>query len=202
MKVLYDHQIFEHQVYGGISKYFYQLINSIENRDHEEIEYSLPISYSSNEYIKSIPTVSKNLSGGSEYYKDFLLGFEFPGKWRIFKKWRDIFPDFNKTNQRITISALIKGEYDIFHPTDIDDYFLPHLGRKPFVITVHDMIDEYFPEYGFHIHSNYHTSTKEKLIRKAAGIIAVSDSTKRDILERFDMDENKIDGGSLTNTHW
>jgi glycosyltransferase involved in cell wall biosynthesis len=54
------------------------------------------------------------------------------------------------------------------------------------------LIDEYFPEYSFHVHSDYKTSIKKKIIERATGIIAISESTKKDIVERFNTDPNKI----------
>ena len=35
-----------------------------------------------------------------------------------------------------------KKQYEIFHPTFFDDYFLPYLGNKPFVLTIHDMAED------------------------------------------------------------
>lgn len=190
MIISYDYQIFEHQIYGGISRYFYELIKGLEQ--HNEVTYSLPLKKSSNQYIKKIPSIAAGIESGSDYYNQFMFGTEFRGKWALFQQWTQLFPQVITANRRQAIEVLKLGDFDIFHPTDISDYFLQHIGNKPFVVTIHDMIDEYFPEYSFHIHSNYQTSVKENLIKKAAGVIAVSESTKRDILQRFDVDERKI----------
>ena len=45
------------------------------------------------------------------------------------------------------IRKLKLQNFDVFHPTYNDPYFLPYLKGKPFVITIHDMIYELFPEY-------------------------------------------------------
>jgi len=190
MIVSYDYQIFEHQIYGGISRYFYELIKGLEQ--HPDVSYSLPLKQSSNHYIKRIPSIANGIKSGSDYYNQFLFGTEFRGKWTLFQRWNQLFPQAVTANRRHAIEVFKSGAFDIFHPTDLSDYFLDYIGNKPFVVTIHDMIDEYFPEYSFHVHSNYQTSVKENLIKKAAGIIAVSESTKRDILHRFNVDEKKI----------
>ena len=192
MKVFYDYQIFQQQIYGGISRYFYELINGIEVDHNNNIQYVLPLKHSSNSYIKNIDAVAKGIKSGSDYYNQFLGKVEFPGKWRLFQAWNKLSPKRILENQELTISALQKQDFDLFHPTDFSNYFLNHIKDRPFVITIHDMIDEYFPEYSFHVHSTYKTSVKEQLIRKASGIIAISASTKKDIIDRFNVDEAKI----------
>jgi glycosyltransferase involved in cell wall biosynthesis len=192
MKILYDHQIFEHQVHGGISRYFYELMKGIALQSTTRVEFALPIRNSSNHYLQNIPSVAKGITSGSEYYNDFMNGIEFPGKWRLFQFWQRIMPFKARENQLQTIEQLKAFNYDIFHPTDVDDYFLKYIGKKPFVITIHDLIDEYFPEYGFHVHSLYKTSARQRLLEASAGIIAVSEFTKKNLIERFGVDEKKI----------
>lgn len=190
MKVFYDYQIFEHQQYGGISRYYAELISQMKNR--ADVNYMLPILESSNAYLKNIPEVNAQVRGGSDYYNKFFLGLTFPGKWKLYQQRNKWFPNRIYVNQRHSEYQLQHGVFDLFHPTDINNYFLKYIGNKPFVVTIHDMIDEYFPEYAFHVYSTYKTSVKEELVKKAAGIIAVSNSTKHDILKRFSVDERKI----------
>lgn len=189
MRVLYDYQVFEHQVYGGISRYHYELLKGADA--HPEFQWSLPLLRSSNHYINLLPQFNGTLKSSDDYNR-FFFGLDFPGKWRLFKTWQKFFGEQQRINQQASIDALQKGQFDIFHPTDLNDYFIPYLNGKPFVITIHDMIDEIFPEYGFHVHSNYRTSIKEKLIRQAAGIVAVSENTKQDIIERFHIHPDRI----------
>jgi glycosyltransferase involved in cell wall biosynthesis len=190
MKILYDYQTFEMQRYGGISRYFFEILKGIEE-EKGSVSYELPIAHSSNGYIHNL-SIAQQLTAGSDYYRQFFFGHEFPGKWRLYRAYSKLFSQQQKVNQSLAISALKRGEYDLFHPTDIDDYFLTHLKGKPFVITIHDLIDEYFPEYSFHVHSNYKTSVKERIIRQATGIIAISQSTRNDIINRFGVEESKI----------
>jgi len=192
MKIFFDYQIFQHQVYGGISRYFYELIKGIDSGYKDQIQYHLPLTSSSNQYIKNIPSLASQVKSGSDYYGNFMGSTEFPGKWRLFQLWSQLFPGQAQENQELTKAVLRNVDFDLFHPTDLDPYFLPLLKDRPFVITIHDMIDEYFPEYSFHVHSTYRTSVKAELVRKAAGIIAVSNATKKDVVERFGVDEKKI----------
>ena len=53
----------------------------------------------------------------------------------------------DQSNDFDFIYSQIKNlQYDIFHPTYYDNYFLAHL-KKPLVLTVHDMIHEKYAEY-------------------------------------------------------
>lgn len=190
MRIFYDYQIFEHQIYGGISRYYYEMLKAIQ--ETKDARFVLPIRKSSNHYLSRFPAVASQITGGSDFYNQFMWGLEFPGKWKLFEQRTRYFQHYISENRALTIKALKNQDFDIFHPTDLDDYFLKYIGSRPFVITVHDMINEYYPEYSFHVHSTYKTSVKEQLINKAAGVIAVSAATKRNILQRFSVDEKKI----------
>jgi glycosyltransferase involved in cell wall biosynthesis len=84
----------------------------------------------------------------------------------------------------------IKNEnFDIFHPTYYDSYFLKYLKTKPYILTVYDMIHELFPD----MFKNDNTAIqKEIAIRRATKIIAISENTKNDIVKFYHIDPNKI----------
>lgn len=170
MKILYDHQIFTWQKYGGISRYFYEIIRGIDGI--QDISYEVPLFVSNNHYISDKKYIK---------YVDLLSNIHFKGKNRMFKL-------LNKTN---TIFKLKHHNFDIFHPTYYDPYFLKYLNNKPFVLTVHDMIHEKFSE----MFSPFDKTTKQKrlLVEKAAKIIAVSQNTKKDLMEIFGIDGTKIE---------
>jgi glycosyltransferase involved in cell wall biosynthesis len=154
MKILYDHQIFSLQKYGGISRYFAEIISHINGAATE-----IALKYSAN---VNLPKPKPFFVKEKKYYK---------------------------LNEKISIEALKKQDFDIFHSTYYDDYFLDFIENKPFVITVHDMIHELYPE----ILSEPHISVmKQNLAKKAAHIIAVSEQTKKDIIDIFNIPENKI----------
>lgn len=188
MKILYDHQIFEHQRIGGVSRYFTEIIRNLPDTVHPEVS----VQYSFNEYLKNldIPFVWKNqlLS-----YYSFLPSIEFKGKKRLFsflqKRNPAKYPDYLAINRQKSIEAIKGGNFDIFHPTFFEDYYLDYLNRKPYVLTVHDMIIELYPEF---INSPLFIQRKKKLVDNAAHIIAVSENTKRDIINVFGTPEEKI----------
>jgi glycosyltransferase involved in cell wall biosynthesis len=169
MKVLYDHQIFSTQIYGGISRYFIELIKCFENDD--EIEYELSLKYSNNCYLKQLSNFSCN---------SFFKNYDFKKRDRI----------INYLNKIISKNIISKEDYDIFHPTYYDPYFLDYIGKKPFVLTIYDMIHEVLTNY-FH-HKDRVSEYKRFLALKADKIITISENTKKDIIKLYNMSENKI----------
>lgn len=188
MKVLYDHQIFEHQRIGGVSRYFSEIIKHLPT----SIEAEISIRYSFNEYLRNT-NISFEWKDYLLSYDNFLPQINFKGKKRLQlyaeKYLPSKYPNFINLNKEESIRKLIKGDFDIFHPTFFDDYFLDYIGNKPYVLTVHDMIIELYPEF---INSPGFVKRKKKLIDNAAHIIAVSENTKQDIINVFDTDPNKI----------
>jgi len=81
---------------------------------------------------------------------------------------------------------------------DVDLFFLPNLnfcalsGKCKSVVTVHDLSFQY-PEFYSLKGRLWHWSVRPKVILKMAkAIIAISESTKRDLLARYDINEEKI----------
>lgn len=170
MKILYDHQIFSSQQYGGISRYFYELIKAFDCAESIQTKTSLLVS--NNHYIANQRYIN---------YRNFLPNRYFIGKSRL----------FNLFNQFNSILALKKHYFDLFHPTYYDPYFLKHLGHKPFVLTVYDMIHEKFR--GTFSKRDKTTNHKKLLVEKASKIITISKSTKRDLIDILGTDESKIE---------
>jgi len=67
---------------------------------------------------------------------------------------------------------------------------LKYIGKKPFVLTIYDMIYEKYPQYfnKYDLIADY----KKKLIKKASRIIAISENTKKDIINFYHVDPAKI----------
>ncbi len=180
MKILYDHQIFSTQIYGGISRYFIELMKKFE--DDDEIEYKLSLKYSNNHYLKELNHLP---------YKTFFENYSFKGKYRLLNL-------LNILNKKVSKEYISRGNYDFFHPTYYDTYFLDYLGKKPFVLTIYDMIHEIYPEM-FSLRDE--TSKRKKLLaQKATKIIAISENTKRDIMTFLGISENKIEVIYLANS--
>lgn len=188
MKVLYDHQIFEHQRIGGVSRYFAEIISHLPS----DVKADVSVQYAFNEYLKGLNIPFEWKDQLISYYS-FLPNIDFKGKKKLYsfleKKFPAKYPDYYKINQIKTIEKLHKGDFDIFHPTFFGDYYLDHLKGKPYVLTVHDMIIELYPEF---INSPGFIKRKKKLVDNAAHIIAVSENTKRDIINVFGTSADKI----------
>ena len=141
-------------------------------RNNDEVECELSLRYSNNYYLKELDNLP---------YKTFFKRHSFKGKYRL----------LNIINKKISEKYISKGDYDLFHPTYYDPYFLDFLNGKPFVLTILDMIHEIFPEI-FPLKDK--TSERKKLLaQKAAKIIAISENTKRDIIKFLGIGENKIE---------
>ena len=184
MKVLYDPQAFDMQTHGGVSRCFAELYA------HRPafVDASISIKETNNVYLKDL-----GFPEAGDVYKHFLCAKDTKLKHFLFKLTYNLkygkFSRWDKRpliNQYETESVIKRGDFDIFHPTFYDDYFLRLIGKKPFIITVHDMIPEIF--------SIDHSQAKQKLavIPKAAHIIAVSGQTKKDLVRIMNVPEEKV----------
>lgn len=177
MKILYDYQIFTNQIYGGISRYYYELIRVFNEKF--DFDVGLPFQLSNNHYISTSDLVK---------HKPFFPKNKFKGKHKL----QTVF------NKYCGINKIKKNDFDVFHPTYYDRYFLNHIGNKPFVITVYDMIYEKFSET-FKLNDNI-ADNKKLIVEKASKIIAISKSTKNDLIEIFGTDDKKIEVIHLGNS--
>jgi glycosyltransferase involved in cell wall biosynthesis len=169
MNILYDYQIFESHKIGGISRYFAELIKFNPTAE-------LSLKYSDNVYLQEEHFKKYQILPYHYGYDNFLLPFNFKGKGRLFRYYNKI---FRKSNQTITVKRLKESNFDIFHPTYYDSYFMKHLKGKPFVLTVYDMIHELFPG------DRVTVSQKKHLILQTNAIIAISENTKKDLSHFF-----------------
>lgn len=167
MKVLYDHQIFSWQTYGGISRYFYEIISRISKI--EGIDVDLFQGFNINKY---------NFKENKDSYCRFM---SFP-KPDILKTSGI----FNYINRCMIKRFSLNKKYDIYHPTYYNDYLID---SEKVVLTVYDMIHELFSDQ--FINDNT-TEKKRKIISKADGIISISERTKSDLINLFDVKEEKI----------
>lgn len=178
MKILADPQIFNSQVYGGISRHYTEVFSELDK--NPEITINIPVYVSKNEYLK----VSRLYKDQHKRY-DVLFGALSKigiSTRKLVKKW----------NNRKTIKALQEQDYDVFAVTYYDTYFLKYLKGKPYVLTVYDMIHELFPQY-FN-NTDEVVANKLLLMKNAAQIIAISHNTKKDILKIYpEIDEAKIE---------
>lgn len=165
MNVLYDSHIFSEQTFGGISRYFVELMNHLPSGWNPR----LSLIASENDYLPLLKNKPPTIP------------------LRHFPEHRKIYYFINGIADR---RALKKHDYNVFHPTGFDPYFIGRV-NSPVVVTVHDMI------YHHGLNPGKHTAEIIENMRKttlaADRIIAISESTKRSILQFYDIDESKID---------
>lgn len=163
MKILFDHQLFSYQRYGGASKYFAMLMAHLPEGIWETTTL-----ISNNEYIRALDLFKT---------RHFLNRFYFRGQGRI----------MNELNKPYSLMKLRKGDYDVFHQTHFEPYCLKAIGDKPMVTTFHDI--------------NFATlnpnprivEQQKKSLARADRIIAVSENTRKDVIEMFDLDPSKVE---------
>lgn len=188
MNVLFDHQIFEIQRFGGISRYFVELFNQYKKTN--KLDFDVSIRYSNNEYLKqSEDIIDKQIEPLIHPYDNFLKSINFKGKYALYK----FFSTFKKhaiKNIDLSKQAINKGDFDVFHPTYYDTYYVHAIQNKPYVLTVYDMIHEVYSEQFL---ASSISALKNLLIKNASKIIAISESTKNDIIHFCNINPDKID---------
>lgn len=169
MRILFDHQAFSMQTRGGISRFFAELIHNLRKAKENQVDSVFG-------YNENIHLQSKSLKNRS-FLSSLLFSIQSSFKDKVLK---NLLPHFNKF---LSILQLSKNKYDVFIPTYFDPYFLKYLGKTPFILTVYDMIHELMPN---EFASTDKTATRKKLlIEKASVIVAISQSTKDDILKLY-----------------
>lgn len=156
MKILYDYQIFSLQRYGGVSKYFAEVIRRLP-----ENSWILKPLFSDNEYLSFYNLIEQN---------NFPVSCNFKWKSRLLKE----------LGKFQAIKDLRKCQFDVFHQTDFDPYAIKYLGNKPFITTFHDA--NYLN--GNNPRPRFVKYLSESLNRSDA-IITISNNTKNDLLHYY-----------------
>ena len=165
MKIYYDYQIFLHQKFGGISKYYINLINHLDSR----VEKSIIAPFYKNYYLnnqnkdtkkfvyidiktKNVNFISKNLN---KAYTKFLYNYQTP---------------------------------DIFHFTYFNQkYYLKK--KSSYVITIYDLIKEKFYNDKF----KNEEINKIKYFSCMDKIICISENTKKDLIDHYKLSPQLIE---------
>ncbi len=167
MKILYDHQIFRAQQYGGISRYFYEIAKRLSAEKGCEVEIFAP--FYANEYLGP--------GTGIRVWGQKTGRFPYSGHIR---------KGINSALTRIMVTP--RKDIDIFHET-----FFTRVNNRPHsakdIVTVYDMIHEKFPQY----FSDHKTFQKNKAIsvHRADHVICISGNTRRDLIELLNVPEEK-----------
>lgn len=167
LHILYDHQIFTWQTYGGISRYYYEIANRIAAMGND-VEIFSP--FYVNKYIQNDRQVQ-------------FCGAKIPFFWNITPQ---ILKFINPMLARVLIKP--RKDIDILHET----YFslldwCPKSAKR--VITVYDMIHEKFAEY--FSRWNKTQQFKAHAVRRADHVICISENTRQDLISLLNVPEEK-----------
>lgn len=168
MKVFYDHQVFSWQRFGGVSRYFVELVNHLPG----DVEAEFPAMLTENVYLGSL---------GESAPETRKWNF---GNFRVRKQL------YERVDRVVARRRIVKGGFDLLHPTYYDPYFMKRR-KVPYVITVHDFIHEKYPD--FFRDASKVIANKRRVIEGADGIIAISEHTKHDLVEIYGIDPSRVE---------
>ena len=163
--------MFSLQKFGGITKYFCELMKHYP----PDNEFQLSVLFSNNQHLKDDFKEFKKLYLPVSTKRTRIGGFLRTQTYELNKKY----------------SSKIIGQnnFDLFHPTYFDPYFLKSL-KKPYVLTVHDLILFKFKK--IYINETQRERMRS-LIHNSGRIIAISEHTKNDLIEILNVSPSKID---------
>ncbi|MDI6739193.1 MAG: glycosyltransferase family 1 protein [Candidatus Edwardsbacteria bacterium] len=180
MNAAYDTHVFSGQRFGGISRYFIEVMLQLRTMG---IAIQLPTYYGQNEYIARDDGLrSRQMAMPYPSVRNYMRAL-FGGPC--------VHRDYNKVNRRLSLAWLEenRGRYDLFHPTYHDSYFLSAIGDTPFVLTIHDMFQETYPEYSIQDPLLF---DKALLVGKATHIVADSEYTRKELVVRLNVPDDRV----------
>ncbi len=80
------------------------------------------------------------------------------------------------------------GDVDLHHEPD----FVAPPSRKPMVTTIHDLSYLIVPEYAHPDLRRYLERSVPRTLKRASRVIAVSETTRRDVIERYGVDADRV----------
>ena len=164
MKIYYDYQIFFLQKFGGISKYFINLVNNLDNKTEKLIIAPFHKNYYLENQINNV--------------KKFIY-FDL--------KTKNINFISNNLNKAYTKFLYRYKTPDIFHFTYY--YQKYYLKKKSFyVMTIYDLIKEKFYKEKFKNENLY----KIKYFNNMDKIICISENTKKDLIDHYKLSPELI----------
>ena len=166
MRILFDHTIFVAQRYGGVSRYYSQLVPRIAQEFPVELFMGLHV----NQY-------------GLNRHRASMARFAGCRRPFIRKTHRAAMFLSNQWFRHFTR----RSRADIYHTTYESILWPDFHGRR--VITIHDMTPEKFPQY--FANATVSLARKRELAQIADGIICVSENTRRDVVELLNVPPEK-----------
>ena len=182
MKVLYDLQAFQGTRYSGIPRYFTELISQFHTMG--DVDVQLPCAYCMNR-------------GYQNLFPNMKSSFRWKmNDWIIDKSEKIIHKNptrYLSNVEKKSLQYITGDDYDVFHPTFFSPYYLKHMQERPYVLTIHDLSLEIYPEL-VSLPFAYGTTLNTKLVlEKASRFIADSENTKKEFVEYYDIDPDIVD---------
>ncbi len=188
IEVLYEPEIFLAKAYGGVARYFAELLKQYSFA--QDVSVTLPLLFTDNYYLLNLfPFKYFALTNKSNYRKT-------QAKKSFYSKiTRKLQKRIKQSKERINLyiqeKNYAKGSFDVCHLTYYNTDIYNHLHSTPIVITIYDMIYEIFSD---EFPSDHKVIIQKKdLIGKADKIIAISNHTKKDLMKLYDVNSSKID---------
>ena len=142
--------------------------------------------YPENEYVLYAPKKRENkrLDKLTKQYQQLQLSYPTTSSW---KKLSSLWRVWGVTQQ------LEKEKIDIFHGLSNELPLNIHQSEVKSIVTIHDLIFLRYPQYYHSIDRKIYTYKFRKACENADKIIAISECTKRDIIEFFRIPADKIE---------
>lgn len=186
MRILFDHQAFEMQRFGGVSHSYAELIAHLQSAGYD---CRIGLKESDNVHLQKCGLAQGVRPLHYIHQRLFEGGKKFKGQRALIRgalKAMGHHNDALDINREYCIHLLKQQRFDIFEPTYFDPYFLPYLKGKPFVLTVHDMIPELL---GI---DKQQADWKKEVCPLASHIHVPSENTKKDLINILHIPPGKV----------
>ena len=162
MQVLLFNSQFFHQKYGGVSRYSACLTNELIKK---KIDLKVVSPIYKNNYLKEIN-------------KTNICGIYFPKypNLKLLRFFNNVFVNFYKKNLNANII------HNLYYPEKLDN------NPKKKILTIHDTIHEKYKN----LYKDDYFNFRKKIIENMDMFICVSQNTKGDLINFYNVDENKI----------
>lgn len=164
MKIFFDHQIFSLQRYGGVSRYFVEIMKRIPKKN-----WMTSTVFSNNAYVQET---------GLFPIHSFLPRTTFYGKERLMSLAGNAYSGYKILTENV----------DVFHQTDYNPYCISFLKKRniPMVTTCHDLNFATINKCG------YLMKWQKISMENADAIISISDYTKNELIRLWNIPSDKI----------
>jgi glycosyltransferase involved in cell wall biosynthesis len=168
MKIVYDHNVFAWQRYGGISRYFCELALRLSKSSQRRVRIVAPLY--SNRYLAG---ARRQLGVCGVYVPDISIGSRAV---RI-------------ANRALVQTALSLMRPDLIHETYYSASAYRLTGART-IVTVFDMIHELFPD--LYAPDDRTSDAKRQAVERADHVICISEQTRTDLLARWPIAGEKV----------